>query len=144
MADQVLCTLVRALVSVSFWRCAGVKGKSELTEECSKRMEPILETVAKDHFKNEIRIGKVDCTQESGLKARFNIKGFPTLEYFEDGEKSVPFAGGREVDSIAQWGARVLAVSLLPFLACLLGFSLTHNKSPTFDHSKILTSLGDG
>jgi len=73
-------------------------------------MEPILETVAQDHFKNDIQIGKVDCTTETGLKARFNVKGFPTLEYFEDGEKSVAFSGGRDVDSIAQWGARVLAV----------------------------------
>jgi len=67
----------------------------------------VLDEVAKTHFKGRIKIGKVDATVHSGLKKRFDIKSFPTVEYFEDGEIAAQFTGGRDVDSIVMYGARM-------------------------------------
>jgi len=72
-----------------------------------KRLSPVLDTVAAMHFKEHIHIGKVDVDQESSLKSRFDIRGYPTLLYFEDGETAAPFNGGRDVDSIVRFGERM-------------------------------------
>lgn len=44
-------------------------------------------------------IAKVDCTTNSKLKSRFEIKGFPTLKYFKNGEPH-DYKGKRETKGI--------------------------------------------
>jgi protein disulfide-isomerase-like protein len=72
-----------------------------------RRLAPVLDEVAAKRFGGRIGVAKVDVDQHSALKQRYKIDGYPTLLYFEDGELGAPFTGGREVESIAQWGARV-------------------------------------
>jgi protein disulfide-isomerase-like protein len=85
-----------------------------------KRLAPVLEQVAAKHFGGRIGVAKVDVDQHPTLKKRFSIDGYPTLHFFENGELGAPFTGGREVDSIAQWGARVVAEPVRRFSAAEL------------------------
>jgi len=47
-------------------------------------------------------LGKVDATEQKKLAERFQIKGFPTLVFFNHGEK-VEYTGGRTEDTIINW-----------------------------------------
>jgi len=48
------------------------------------------------HFKKDahVRLAKVDTTIHKELGSRFEVKGFPTLKFFSNGEP-VEFTGGR-------------------------------------------------
>lgn len=45
-------------------------------------------------------IGAVDATVHENLAREFNIKGFPTLKYFQDGSFKTDYNGKRTVDDI--------------------------------------------
>jgi len=49
-----------------------------------KRLAPIYEQVATE-LKGKINVGKIDCTVETGLAGRFEIKGYPTLKFASKG-----------------------------------------------------------
>ena len=51
---------------------------------------------------SKYRLAKVDCTVESNLATRFDIKGYPTLKYFVRGEPT-DYNGGRTGDEIVSW-----------------------------------------
>lgn len=47
----------------------------------------------------KMSIGKIDCTVEKSVCKRFNVKGYPTLKYYRDGDfQEYPL--GRDKDSI--------------------------------------------
>ena len=50
-----------------------------------------------------IVIGKVDATVETETAARFDIKGYPTLKWFIDGEPASDYGGGRTAADIVAW-----------------------------------------
>ena len=50
----------------------------------------------------EVRLAKVDVTKEKKLGERFNIEGFPTLKYFQNGRPS-DYEGPREAKGIVDW-----------------------------------------
>ncbi|XP_064178753.1 protein disulfide-isomerase A2 isoform X1 [Anguilla rostrata] len=54
---------------------------------------------------SEIRLGKVDATEEKELAEEFEIGSFPTLKLFKDGERENPigFSGKRNAKGIVQW-----------------------------------------
>ena len=49
-----------------------------------------------------IILGKVDVTQNEKLGQEFEIRGFPTLFWFNHGEKKT-YGGGRTKDDIIKW-----------------------------------------
>jgi len=101
-----------------------------------QRLAPVLEEVARDHFKGSIKIGKVDCTSETALKERFKVNGFPQLEYLEDGEVVSPYNGGRDVESLNMFAARMSSNLLREFQEVKrLRFWLTE-KTPERDAKK--------
>lgn len=51
---------------------------------------------------SEIKLGKVDATEESELGERFQVRGYPTIKFFRSG-KPVDFTGGRTGDEIVTW-----------------------------------------
>jgi len=51
---------------------------------------------------SEIRLAKVDATEEKEVASRFEVKGFPTLKWFVSGE-AIEFNGGRTADEIVNW-----------------------------------------
>jgi len=66
-------------------------------------LEPEYDIVA-SHFKGEsnIVIAKVDATQHPEVSAKYQIRGYPTLKFFRNGNPS-DFEGGRTADEIIQW-----------------------------------------
>jgi len=69
-----------------------------------KALAPEYEAAAKalatDH--PNIKLGKVDATQHSGLAEKFEVRGYPTLKFFSKG-KPMEYAGGRTSDTIISW-----------------------------------------
>ncbi len=54
-------------------------------------------------FKDKkVRLGKVDCTVEKDLAEEWEVKGFPTLKWFVNGEASA-YDGPRQADGIVKW-----------------------------------------
>jgi protein disulfide-isomerase-like protein len=57
-------------------------------------------------FANEedVVIAKVDCTVEEALKARFDVKGFPTLKFFSKENKAgEKYEGGRSLNDLVSF-----------------------------------------
>jgi len=50
-----------------------------------------------------IALAKLDATEEKDTAARFEIKGFPTLKWFIDGEEAMDYSGGRTAPDIVNW-----------------------------------------
>lgn len=51
---------------------------------------------------SEIKLAKIDATQESDLAERFDVRGYPTLKFFRDGKPS-EYKGGRVSEEIIRW-----------------------------------------
>ncbi|NWX39484.1 PDIA1 isomerase, partial [Steatornis caripensis] len=54
---------------------------------------------------SEIRLAKVDATEESELAQQFGVRGYPTIKFFRNGDKAAPkeYTAGREADDIVSW-----------------------------------------
>lgn len=39
---------------------------------------------------SQIRLGKVDATEETELAQEFGVRGYPTIKFFKGGEKESP------------------------------------------------------
>eukprot|EP00574_Skeletonema_japonicum_P004379 CAMPEP_0201714820 /NCGR_PEP_ID=MMETSP0593-20130828/1132_1 /ASSEMBLY_ACC=CAM_ASM_000672 /TAXON_ID=267983 /ORGANISM="Skeletonema japonicum, Strain CCMP2506" /LENGTH=460 /DNA_ID=CAMNT_0048204131 /DNA_START=8 /DNA_END=1390 /DNA_ORIENTATION=- len=69
-------------------------------------LAPTLSKAA-SRLSGKLAIGKIDCTVEKKLcKGRFDIKGYPTLKYYRDGEFS-DYPLGRDLDSIVKFGEKM-------------------------------------
>lgn len=50
-----------------------------------------------------ILIAKVDATEEKDIAGQFDVKGYPTIKWFVDGEYAMDFGGGRSASEIVNW-----------------------------------------
>mmetsp|Transcript_46 Transcript_46/g.111 ORF Transcript_46/g.111 Transcript_46/m.111 type:complete len:491 (-) Transcript_46:413-1885(-) len=70
-----------------------------------KSLAPVLDAVA-PFLAGKMSIGKVDCTVEKKLCKRHDVKGYPTLKYYRDGDfQDYPL--GRDKDSIITFGEKM-------------------------------------
>jgi protein disulfide-isomerase A1 len=51
---------------------------------------------------SEIKLGKVDATQEASLAEKFGVQGYPTIKFFRDGAPT-EYGGGRVAPEIISW-----------------------------------------
>jgi len=63
-----------------------------------KKLAPTYEEVA-TQMKDQVNVGKVDCTVETGVCGRFNIKGYPTLKFNAEGTY-FDYSGNRSAESL--------------------------------------------
>lgn len=67
-----------------------------------KKLAPEYEKAAGKLKTSGVLLAKVDATEEKDLASKYNVKGFPTLMWFEDA-KQVDYDGGRTADTITEW-----------------------------------------
>jgi len=82
-----------------------------------KKLAPEYEKAATE-LKGTVSLTKVDATEEKDLASKYNVKGFPTLVWFEDA-KETEYDGGRTAETIVEWvksmtGAAVIEASATP------------------------------
>jgi len=72
--------------------------------DIAKKLTPEYAGAAEVLAKNDppLFVAKVDATEQKKLGERFEVKGFPTLLWFVDGEK-FDYTGGRTKDTIVSW-----------------------------------------
>ena len=71
-----------------------------------KRMAPILDELALEIGRPNVRLGKVDCTVEAALRARWNVTGYPTVILVHR-EHKWKYSGTRDRAGLADAVARV-------------------------------------
>jgi len=69
-----------------------------------KKLAPEYETAAAKLTEagSEVKLAKVDATEHKDLGKKFDVKGFPTLKFFKNGEPQ-EYTGGRTADTIVAW-----------------------------------------
>jgi protein disulfide-isomerase A1 len=69
-----------------------------------KKLEPEFSAAAEVLSASDppIPLAKVDATEQKKVAEKFAIQGFPTLFWFNNGEKS-EYGGGRTKDTIVSW-----------------------------------------
>lgn len=54
---------------------------------------------------SDIRLAKVDATEETELAQEYGVRGYPTIKFFKGGDKESPkeYSAGRQADDIVNW-----------------------------------------
>lgn len=73
---------------------------SFLGGHCQK-LAPVFEELARAlEHDNTVSIAKVDCTEYRPICKEFDVKGYPTLLWMEDGKKVDKYSGPRSLDDL--------------------------------------------
>ncbi|XP_029290365.1 protein disulfide-isomerase [Cottoperca gobio] len=65
---------------------------------------------------SEVRLGKVDATEETELAQEYGVRGYPTIKFFKGGEKESPkeYSAGRQAEDIVAWLKKRTGPSVAP------------------------------
>jgi len=105
--------------------------------------------------KSEVKLAKVDVTENKELGTKFGIGGYPTLKFFKSG-KPQAYDGGRTEDTIVAWlnkktgppapvlGTEQAAAKLVEDnQVVILGFFASESSEAAKEFVKAATSMGD-
>ncbi|KAL0481461.1 thioredoxin domain-containing protein, partial [Acrasis kona] len=65
-----------------------------------KALAPTWDALAEELKGTKTIVGSVDCTKESSLCQRFDVKGYPTLNYLFNPNKYTKYRSGRTLDQL--------------------------------------------
>ncbi|XP_060526994.1 thioredoxin domain-containing protein 5 homolog [Cylas formicarius] len=69
-----------------------------------QKLAPVWEDLAKAmEFNEEINIAKIDCTIHRQVCNNFDVRGYPTLLWIEDGKKIDKFQGERTLENLKNY-----------------------------------------
>mmetsp|Transcript_50273 Transcript_50273/g.126196 ORF Transcript_50273/g.126196 Transcript_50273/m.126196 type:complete len:124 (-) Transcript_50273:37-408(-) len=68
-----------------------------------KRLAPTWDELAKSA--SGFGVAKVDCTEHRDLCSKFEVRGYPTIKLFVDGEHSEDYRGARDEASLAKFAS---------------------------------------
>lgn len=77
-----------------------------------KALEPEWNAAARD-LKGKVKFAKVDATENEQLARRYGVQGYPTIKYFNYGDKASaadakPYDGARDAAAIKAFAADLL------------------------------------
>lgn len=64
-----------------------------------KALAPEYEEAATSLKEKDIKLVKVDCTEEADLCQSYGVEGYPTLKVFRGPESVAPYSGPRKADA---------------------------------------------
>ena len=74
-------------------------------------MKPAWDKLGAEYDSSSVVVADVDCTVESDLCSKFDVKGYPTIKYFKDGDTNgEAYNGGRDFDSLKNFVKETLEV----------------------------------
>ncbi|KAL2507523.1 Protein disulfide isomerase-like 1-4 [Forsythia ovata] len=91
-----------------------------------KALAPEYAAAATDLKAENVKLAKVDATEENELAEKYEVQGFPTVYFFVDGEHK-PYSGQRTKDAIVTWIKKKIGPGI-------------SNITTTEDAERILTS----
>uniref|UniRef100_A0A2I3HZ60 Protein disulfide-isomerase n=1 Tax=Nomascus leucogenys TaxID=61853 RepID=A0A2I3HZ60_NOMLE len=73
---------------------------------------------------SEIRLAKVDATEESDLAQQYGVRGYPTIKFFKNGDTASPkeYTAGREADDIVNWLKKRTGPAATTLEVAVIGF----------------------
>jgi len=68
-------------------------------------MKPAWDQLGGDYAaSSSVVVGDADCTIEKSVCEKFEVRGYPTVKYFKDGDvKGADYSGGRDYDSLKKF-----------------------------------------
>ncbi|UNI15135.1 Protein disulfide-isomerase [Purpureocillium takamizusanense] len=120
-----------------------------------KALAPEYEEAATSLKEKNIKLAKVDCTEEADLCQEFGVEGYPTLKVFRGLEDVKPYNGQRKADAIHSYMVKqsLPAVSLLTKdtledfktadKVVLVAYIATDDKASNETFSKVAETLRD-
>ncbi|XP_015590317.1 thioredoxin domain-containing protein 5 homolog [Cephus cinctus] len=74
-----------------------------------QKLAPIWDELANSHSHDKsVSIAKIDCTQHRAVCSQFDIKGYPTLLWIEDGKKIDKYTGQRGHEDLKAYVSMML------------------------------------
>lgn len=65
-----------------------------------KALAPEYEEAATTLKEKNVKLAKVDCTEEADLCKSFDVEGYPTLKVFRGPENVSPYGGARKAPAL--------------------------------------------
>ncbi|MEW5303778.1 MAG: hypothetical protein WDW36_006436 [Sanguina aurantia] len=86
-----------------------------------RQMEPLWNAFSEDSTDLNIKVGKVDGTQEHALLSRFHVKGFPSLFLLRNGS-AWAYNGGRSIREFREFALKgYSSIDPVPFYKSPVG-----------------------